>query len=120
MIKRVTSMFLTALIIYLILGSSSTIAKTGYAVHYNDKYQGKKTANGEIFNQNNLTAAHNDFPYGTFIRVTNLENNRSLVVKINDRLAPHKSNIIDVTKRAAAELGFIKKGRARVSLEAVK
>ena len=120
MTKRLTSMLLTSLITYLILDSSITLAKTGYAVHYNDKYQGKKTANGEIFNQSNLTAAHSDFPYGTLVKVTNLENNRSIVVKINDRLAPHNSNVIDVTKRAAAELGFIKKGRAHVSLKRVK
>ncbi|SDX90953.1 septal ring lytic transglycosylase RlpA family protein [Nitrosomonas sp. Nm33] len=120
MTKHLTSMLLTTLIIYLILGSGITLAKTGYAVHYNDKYQGKKTANGEVFNQSRFTAAHNDFPYGTLVKVTNLENNRSIVVKINDRLAPHNSNIIDVTKRAAVALGFIKKGRAHVSLETIK
>ncbi len=114
------TLFTTGIIIYLTLGSSITLAKIGYAVHYSDKYQGRKTANGEVFDQSNLTAAHNEFPYGTLVKVTNLENNRSIVVKINDRMALHNNIIIDVTKRAAAELGFIKKGRAHVNLETVK
>ncbi|SDY48681.1 septal ring lytic transglycosylase RlpA family protein [Nitrosomonas sp. Nm58] len=120
MMKHFVLMLFTGGIIYLTLGSSVTLAKTGYAVHYSDKYQGRKTANGEVFDQSNLTAAHNEFPYGTLVKVTNLENNRSIVVKINDRMAPHNNNIIDVTKRAAAELGFIKKGRVHVNLETVK
>ncbi|MCO6426560.1 septal ring lytic transglycosylase RlpA family protein [Nitrosomonas communis] len=120
MTKRFASILLAGVIIYLFLDSDITLAKTGYAVHYSDKFQGRKTANGEIFDQSDLTAAHNEFRYGTLVKVTNLENNYSIVVKINDRMAPHHSNIIDVTKRAAAKLGFINKGRARVSLEAIK
>lgn len=120
MTKHFLLLFLAGTMSYLMLGAGMSLANTGYAVHYSDKYQGRKTANGEIFDQSELTAAHHNFPYGTLVKVTNLENNRSIIVKINDRMAHHDNNIIDVTKRAAMELGFINKGRAHISLEAVK
>ncbi len=96
------------------------MAETGTAVHYSDKFQGKKTASNEIFDQNGLTGAHKKFPFGTNVKVTNLSNDRSVVVKINDRMARKNRNAIDVTRRAAEELGFVKNGRARVKLEVVK
>lgn len=104
---------------FMMLGSSAVSAETGYAVHYSNKFQGKRTANKEIFDQNKLTASHKTFPFGTKVKVTNLENNRSVIVKINDRMPTRNSNVIDVSKRAAKELGFVKQGRARVSLETV-
>jgi rare lipoprotein A len=109
----------TSLIAGMLLLPTFVLAETGTAVHYSNKFQGKKTANGEIFDQNGLTAAHKKFPYGTQVKVTNLENDRSVIVKINDRMRKSNRNIIDVTRHAAEELGFIKQGRARVSLEVV-
>ncbi len=117
--KNFVSIFVVSAIISMSLISAVAAAETGYAVHYNDKFQGKKTANNEIFDQNGLTAAHKKFPYGTKVKVTNLENDHSVVLKINDRMRTRNRNLIDVTKRAAEELGFLKKGRARVSLEVV-
>lgn len=118
--KRFLAKLVTGLTICsLLLIPISVFAEEGTAVHYSNKFQGRKTANGERFDQKKLTAAHKQYPFGTKVRVTNLENNRSVVVKINDRMATKNSNIIDVTSRAANELGFKKKGKARVSLEAV-
>lgn len=97
--------------------SGMAMAQKGHAVHYSDRFQGKKTASGEIFDQNVLTAAHKKLPFGTQVRVTNLENNSSVVVKINDRMATRNSNIIDLSKQAAEELGMVKKGRTLVNLE---
>ena len=101
----------------LTLISTATLAETGYAVHYSDVFQGRKTASNEIFDQNELTAAHKKIKFGTRVKVTNLENDHSVIVKINDRMATRNRNIIDVSKRAAKELDFVKQGRARVSLE---
>jgi rare lipoprotein A len=99
------------------LASTSALARTGYAVHYSDFYHGKRTASSEIFDQNKLTAAHHKIKFGSRVKVTNLENNRSVVVTINDRMAKSSKHIIDVSKSAAARLGFVEQGRTNVSLE---
>ncbi len=117
--KSINTLIVTALAAYLAFIPGSASAETGTAVHYSDKFQGKKTANNEIFDQGGLTAAHKKLPYGTQVKVTNLHNNQSVIVKINDRMRTRNRNLIDVTKRAAEELGFLKKGRARVSLEVI-
>jgi len=117
---HVTSILFYSAVAFITLGSCVVLAETGNAVHYSDKFQGKKTANGEVFDQNELTAAHKKFPYGSKVKVTNLANNQSVIVKINDRMARRNKNVIDVTKSAAKELGFLKKGRARVSLEQIR
>ncbi len=89
----------------------------GYSSWYGDRFHGRKTASGEIYNMNKLTAAHRTLPFGTYIKVTNLQNNKSVVVKVNDR-GPFKANrIIDVSRKAASKLGFINQGLARVRLE---
>lgn len=110
---------LVGIFVFMMFGSGLVMAQKGYAVHYSDWFQGRKTASGEIFDQNALTAAHKKLPFGTQVRVTNLENNSSVVVKINDRMATRNRNIIDLSKQAAEELGMIKKGRARVNLEVI-
>ena len=89
----------------------------GVASFYSNKFNGRKTSNGEIFNQQKLTAAHNSLPMGTYVRVTNLKNGKSVVVKINDRLHHRNKRIIDLTRAAAQKLGFIKSGLTRVKLE---
>ena len=96
------------------------VAADGGASWYGPGFHGRKTANGEVFDQNKLTAAHNQLPYGSKVKVTNLANNQSVIVKINDRMAQHNRNIIDVTKHAAKRLGFFGKGRARVILERIQ
>jgi len=115
--KRNLSLKLFIGALALLLYSSAALTKTGYAVHYSDFYHGKTTANSEIFDQNKLTAAHHKIKFGSRVKVTNLENNRSIIVTINDRMAGSSKNIIDVSKSAAERLGFVKQGRTSVSLE---
>ena len=102
---------------------TSTVAakeETGNAVFYSDKLVGRPLTSGEKYDRNAYTAAHRTLPLGTMVRVTNLKNNKNVVVRINDR-GPHgvKSDIIDLSGRAAEELDLIKAGRAKVKLEVV-
>jgi rare lipoprotein A len=89
----------------------------GQASFYSNKFHGRKTANGEIFDQNKLTCACNVLPLGTWIKVTNLRNSRTVVVKTNDRLHPRMKRIIDLTRAAATKLGFVSAGLTRVKIE---
>ncbi len=91
--------------------------ETGIASWYGPDFHGKRTANGERYDQHELTAAHRTLQMPSLVRVTNLENGRSVVVRINDRGPFAHGRIIDVSKRAAELLGFIGKGTARVRLE---
>jgi rare lipoprotein A len=81
---------------------------------------GHMTANGEAFNPNGLSAAHKHLPLPTFVRVTNLENNRQIVVRVNDRGPFVSGRIIDLSAGAAKKLGFFKQGTARVLVETVQ
>lgn len=92
-------------------------AQTGMASWYGGRWIGRKTANGERYQHDDLTAAHRTLPFGTFVRVTNLRNKKSTVVRINNRGPYTKGRIIDLSKRAATSLGFIQSGVARVQLE---
>ncbi len=94
-------------------------AYTGLASYYHAAFHGRRTASGEAFNQNALTAAHRTLPFGTLVRVINLRNQRSVVVRVNDRGPVQKSRVIDVTSKAARELGFLGHGMARVKIEVV-
>ncbi len=89
---------------------------TGFASYYGDKFQGNPTANGEIFNQDDFTAAHNTLPFGTKVKVTNLENNKSVIVRINDRGPFVTGRIIDLSKAAAEELDMLKSGVVQVEI----
>ena len=94
--------------------------ESGIASWYGPDFHGKSTANGEIFDQNALTAAHKTLPMPTIVRVTNLENGRSIEVRINDR-GPFKNNrVIDLTRRGAQLLGFEGQGTARVRVQVMK
>lgn len=96
------------------------LVETGIASWYGPDFHGKKTANGEIYNQNELTAAHRTLPMPSLVRVTNLQNGRSIVARVNDRGPFSKGRIIDVSKRAADLLGFVGNGTARVRVEVLK
>ena len=89
----------------------------GYASFYADKYHGKPTASGELYDTNGLTAAHKTLPFGTQVRVTSLENNQSVEVIINDRGPFIEGRIIDISRRAAADLDMEKAGQIRVKIE---
>ena len=89
----------------------------GIASWYGEAFHNKTTANGAIFNMNALTAAHRTLPMPSIVRVTNLENGRTLVVKVNDRGPFARDRIIDMSKRSATVLGFLKQGVTRVRVE---
>jgi rare lipoprotein A len=89
----------------------------GQASFYANKFNGRKTASGEIFNQKKLTCACNVLPLGTWIKVTNLKNGRSVVVKINDRIHPKMKRIVDLSRAGAQKLGFVSVGLTRVKVE---
>jgi rare lipoprotein A len=92
------------------------ISRKGLASYYSDYYEGKTTANGEIFRHNKVTAAHKSLPFGTRVKVINLKNNKSVVVRINDRGPFIKGRIIDLTKTAAKEIGMLGDGVAKVKI----
>lgn len=92
-------------------------SEVGIASWYGEDFHALKTANGENYDMNTLTAAHRTLPLPSIVKVTNLENGRSLVLRINDRGPYAKNRIIDVSKRAAQLLGFQAKGTAKVRVE---
>ena len=92
----------------------------GTASYYAEKFNGRKTANGEIYDSKKMTAACNTLPLGTWIRVTNLSNNRSVIVKTNDRLHPRMTRIVDMSRAAAVKLGYIGKGLTKVKVEVLE
>ncbi len=91
----------------------------GLASWYGGKFHGRLTSSGEVFDTNDMTAAHRSLPFGTMVKVTNLDNGRSAVVKINDRGPFVEGRMIDLSRAAAEELGMLGQGVARVSLEIV-
>ncbi len=91
--------------------------ESGIASWYGVQFHGRRTANGEIYDMNTLTAAHRTLPMPSFVRITNLENGRSLIVKVNDRGPFARGRIIDVSRRASQLLGFHGAGTARVRVQ---
>ena len=94
--------------------------QTGTASFYGGKWHGRKTANGEIFDTYKLTAAHKTLPFGTRVRVTNLSNGKSVVVRINNRGPYSKGRIIDLSQAAFSKIENMSKGVTKVKLEIVK
>jgi rare lipoprotein A len=92
----------------------------GMASWYGGKFHGRKTASGEKFNKNKLTAAHRNLPFGTKIKVTNLSNGKKVVLRINDRGPFIKSRVLDVSRKAAKELGFLNQGKTKVHVLILK
>lgn len=96
------------------------LIQNGKASFYNDRFQGAKTASGEKYDMNSYTAAHRELAFQTKIKVTNLKNNRSVVVRVNDRGPFSHSRIVDLSKIAAKEIGMIEDGVINVRLEVVE
>ncbi len=125
MLKRAITLLLLALPLYLAAVPQAEGRSpgpmfevySGKATFYSDSFHGKKTANGERYNKNELTAAHRFLPLGTVVRVTNLSNGRNLLVRINDRGPGHKKLILDVSRAAASKLNMINRGVAPVQVE---
>jgi len=102
------------------LAKKSKPYQVGTASWYGSYFHGKETASGEPFNMYDLTAAHPSLPLGTYVKVTNLRNGRSLVVRVNDRGPVVEGRIIDLSYAAARELDFKKQGIQRVRLDLVE
>lgn len=94
-------------------------AMNGTAAWYGRKFNGRRTASGQHFNAAALTAAHASLPFGSRVRVTNTQNNKSVVLTINDRLNPGAGRVIDVSRASAQRLGLMKSGMAPVVIERV-
>ena len=97
-------------------------ADTGEATYYHDALDNRRTASGERMDQEALVAAHRRYPFGTWLRVTNLRNGRSVLVRVIDRgpfgsVRNRQRTIVDLSRRAASELGFVRQGRAKVKVE---
>ena len=94
--------------------------QTGFASYYGPGFQGRITASGERFDQNALTAAHRELPFGAIVKVTSLDNGRMVTVLINDRGPFNEGRIIDLSREAARRLGGIEKGIFQVQIELVE
>ena len=108
--------------IYKVPGSKRYFIKyseIGSASWYGKKFHGRPTASGEIYDMYKLTAAHKKLPLGTYVKVTNLSNGKSVIVKINDRGPYVKGRIIDLSYAAAKKIGMVKKGVQKVKIEAI-
>lgn len=97
----------------------TAFTETGKACYYSSKFNGRKTSSGEIFSQENLTAAHKTLKLGTLVKITNLSNDSTVIVKVNDRLSKSSGHVIDVTLKAANQLNFVRMGTVKVKIEAL-
>jgi rare lipoprotein A len=100
-------------------GGGGAARETGVASYYAHKYHGRTTASGERFDMNDLTAAHKTLPFGTRVRVTNLDNGKSVTVRVNDRGPFVKGRVIDLSLAAAKKVDMVKAGLANVEVRRV-
>ena len=98
---------------------SSDDAKTSIASFYHDKFNGRKTASGEIFSNSKMTAANRTLPFGTMLKVTNLRSGKSVIVEVNDRGPFHSSRALDLSKAAFDAIGNTKRGTMPVEYEII-
>ena len=122
--KLMKNKFLVGIFIFLSINmslSALTLYKNDVtASYYAEKFHGKRTSNGEIFNMNDLTCAHKSLPFNTILKVTNLSNGKSVQVRVNDRGPFVAGREIDLSKAAAKKLGMINSGTAKVKIQIVK
>jgi rare lipoprotein A len=124
MMKRfilVIIMMISALGLYSFKNSTNDNdeVKTSYASYYHDKFNGRKTASGELFYNSKLTAAHRYLPFGTKIKVTNPKNDLSVIVTINDRGPFHSSRALDLSKAAFDEIGNLSSGTMAIEYQII-
>ncbi|MCF6401876.1 septal ring lytic transglycosylase RlpA family protein [Chitinophaga filiformis] len=119
MITRNFTRLLVVMICSLFCFSSCSrkITENGKASYYADKFEGRKTASGETYRQNGLTAAHRTLPFGTKVKVLNISNGKSVTVRINDRGPFSQGRVIDLSKKAAKRIGIITTGVAVVEIK---
>lgn len=127
--KPILPLLLSALILFVTAcsttqpksgGSWVGYTETGHASFYADKYENRKTANGELYKHNLKTAAHKKLPFGSKVRVTNVSNGKSVVVKINDRGPFVKGRVIDLSKSAFSSIGKTSSGVIKVKIEVIQ
>lgn len=104
---------------YHVMPTEEGYAERGVASWYGEKFHGHQTSNGEVFDMYKLSAAHKSLPIPSFARVTNLDNNRSIIVRVNDRGPFHGERLIDLSYAAAVKLGYANQGTTRVQIEAI-
>ena len=104
---------------YHVLPTEAGYSERGVASWYGQKFHGHKTSNGEVFDMYQASAAHKSLPIPSFLRVTNLDNNRNIIVRVNDRGPFHGERLIDLSYAAALKLGYADRGTARVQLDAI-
>ena len=104
---------------YRVMASEEGFQQTGLASWYGEKFHGHQTSNGEVFDMYQISAAHTRLPIPSYVRVTNLENQRSIIARVNDRGPFHDDRIIDLSYAAAYRLGFHNQGTALVHVEAI-
>lgn len=97
--------------------ASASDVENGLAAVYSDKLQGRKTASGETYDRNKLTTAHKSLPFGTKVKVTNVKNDKSVVLRVNDRGPTQAGRVLDISPAAAKALGISTKGMAEVRVE---
>ncbi len=123
MFNKILTALIVAILISLPMSASARVeeghTQKGVASYYHDSLHGRKTASGEVYNKRIRSAAHKSFPLGTKVRVTKLSSGKSIVVRINDRGPFVKGRVIDLSRRAARELGIIRSGVAKVAVEVV-
>jgi rare lipoprotein A len=105
---------------YNLLPNNKGYVERGYASWYGKKFHGRKTSNGEVYDMYAMTAAHKTLRIPTYVQVTNLDNGRQVVVRVNDRGPFHSNRIIDLSYAAASRLGFVDDGVARVEVRVVE
>jgi rare lipoprotein A len=115
---RLTARFIFVLSLFTLVQLNAQV-QTGKASFYSDAFEGNPTASGEKYRANKMTAAHKSLPFGTVVKVTNLANNESVEVTINDRGPFVEGRVIDVSKAAAQKLGFFNQGTTEVKIEIV-
>jgi rare lipoprotein A len=116
-----TKRYLLIVFCLLILLSGPVFGQeSGKASYYADRFHGEKTASGELYDMAKFTAAHRTLPFGTYVKVTRIDNNKSVIVRVNDR-GPHKPDrVIDISKAAAVQIDLVRAGVANVKLEILR
>lgn len=112
--------FKSLMFAFLFCISTNAYSQVGKASFYHDKFQGRKTANGERFDQGELTCASKSYKFGSMIKVTNLKNNKHVICRVNDRGPFIKGRIIDLSKSSFKAIGDLDKGVIKVILEKIK
>ena len=112
-------LFYFILCFFTVSGIYAQEPQTGTASFYAKKFHGRKTASGERYHKDSLTAAHKTLPFGTIIKVTNLSNGDTIYARVNDRI-PHKGRILDLSPAGAKKLNYYSKGTTKVKVEVIK